>query len=302
MRVLTPRASTALLSACLLSGAAFAATGGAPALAATTAVHTCSGSPSAPGVLSGSFDSVRVSGFCVVNQGPATVSDDLNVLPGGVLVAAFGLNDRTGRGHSRLTVGGDLHVGKGATLLLGCLPTSSPCVDDPNPNQPTLSSRGRVGGDLTSDEPLGVIVHDSHIGGDVHQEGGGGGFTCQPTGFFAFMGSPVFSAYEDSSVGGDLHITGLASCWVGVTRTTIGGDARFINNQLHDKDAIEIETNTIGGDLVCTGNSRVWDGHELSHKLFPRADSPNTVGGARTGQCVLSSKTTEDGQKGPGPF
>jgi hypothetical protein len=302
MRVFTPRTTSAVAAAFLMAGAGFVATGASPARAATTDVHTCSGSPSAPGVLTGSYDSVRVSGFCVVNQGPATVSHDLNVLPGGVLVASFGLNDKTGRGHSRLTVGGDLHVGKGATLLLGCLPTSSPCLDDPDPNNPTLSSPGRVGGDLSSEQPLGVIVHNSRIGGDVRHEGGGGGFTCQPSGFFAFIGSPVFSAYEDSSIGGDLRINGVTSCWLGVTRTTIGGDARFINNQLHDKDAIEIETNTIGGDLACDGNSRVWDGHELSEKLFPRADSPNTVHGARSGQCVLSSKTTEDGQKGPGPF
>ena len=109
--------------------------------------HICSGTPTAPGVLAGTYESVRVVGACEVNAGPARVEDNLTVTPGAVLVAAFALNDTTHSGHSRLSVGGDLRVDAGATLLLGCDPQTFACVDD-NPASPTLSSRADVDGNL----------------------------------------------------------------------------------------------------------------------------------------------------------
>jgi hypothetical protein len=173
-------------------------------------------------VLKGRYpNGVTVKGFCFVNRGPARVTGTLDLQPGSALAAAFGMH------HSRLTVIGHVVVERGATLLLGCNTTSSPCIDDPaNSNhnaKPTLHSSGRVTGSITGSNALGIIIHSTTIGGSVSQSGGGGGHTCRPpkTGPFALFHSPVFSAYEDSTIDENLSITGLRSCWMGVARVSV---------------------------------------------------------------------------------
>ena len=89
----------------------------------------------------------------------------LTLGPGAVLLAAFALDDHTGRGSSSLSVRGNLDVQSGASLLLGCEPGHFTCLDDPAPEDPTLSSQGQVSGNLIEQEPLGVVVHNSIIDG-----------------------------------------------------------------------------------------------------------------------------------------
>ncbi len=300
MKTVSSKLVRLLAAGCLVVGiGVFAA---APSVArADDEAHTCSGTPNSPGVLSGSFDSVIVKGLCQVNAGVASVEHNLTITNGSALLAAFAKNDKTGSGISRLLVGGDLRVNDGAALLLGCDPQSSPCLDDSQTN-PTLSSAARVGDDLIGDEALGIIVHNTTIGGDVRQIGGGGGKNCTPQGPFAAFGSPVFSAYEDSRIAGDVLLHGLNSCWVGFARDRIGGDLQIDHNRLADPDAIEIVTNHIGGDLVCHEDSRVWDSSETGNDLYPRVSHPNTVGGDREGQCVLASPVSNPGHNGPGLF
>jgi hypothetical protein len=277
------------------------------ASAATTGHHhsayVCSGTFDAPGVLTGFHKSdVIVKGVCAVNAGRAFVRGDLTIRPGAALLAAFALNDQTGKGSSSLAVAGDLRVGSGGAAVLGCLASSFPCLDDPNPDAPTLASHPRVFGDLTSSQPLGVIVHNASIYGDVTHRGGGGGLSCDPTGIFAQFGSPAYTDYEDSTIGGHVRVTGVQSCWMGVIRDHVGGSVVLRNNQLADPDAIEVLSNHIRGDLVCRGNSMVWDNADITENLFPRQPEPNTVKGDRKGQCVLSSPDTETDTPGPGPF
>jgi hypothetical protein len=299
MRLHTRRISCFFGAGALLLGVVMVS----PAAAADPASHTCSGTLKAPGVLTGTFSGdVVISGACRVNAGPAIVHGDLRIASGSVLGADSALNDQTHSGTSNLTVSGDVLVAHRGTLIMGCDPQSSPCGDDPHPHHPTLSSHDQIGGDLISDHPLGVIVHDSTIHGDVTQQGGGGGINCNPDGVFKLFQSPVFSAYEDSTVGGDVHISGYRSCWQGVARVQIRGDLVETNNQLADPDAIEIVSNHVSGDLVCHANSMVWDSGEAGSGLFPRNPQPNTVHGDRVGQCVLSSPTTPGGPPGPGPF
>jgi hypothetical protein len=285
----------------LLGGAGYAASASVPAVA--SGAHVCSGSVTAPGVLAGSFGNVVVSGACFVNSGPATVRGNLTLLNGSALIAAFALNDQTGRGSSHLTVDGNLQVDAGATLLLGCLPTSFACIDDPNQSSPTLSSHDKIVGNLDTDAPLGVVVHNTWVGGDVSEVGGGGGFNCTPTGVFAVFGSPVYSTFEDSTIEGNLRIENLTSCWLGTARVHLAGSFRLIDNQLADPDAIEIVENHIEGNLTCRGNTTVWDSTENPVTgFYPRIPQPNQVEGTRSGQCVLSSPTTKHGKPGPGKF
>ena len=269
---------------------------GLAAPAAAGGGATCSGTLDSPGTLAGTIcGNVTVMG-CAVDAGPAVVNGNLTIKPGSTLVAAF-----AGQG-SGLAVKGNLDVQNGAALILGCDPQSFACIDD-DQNNPTLSSAASVGGNLTASQALGVIVHNTKIGGNVEQHGGGGGFTCDTTpGVFALFQSPVFSTYEDSSIGGNLSITNVASCWLGTARVHIGGNASYVNNQLADPDAIEIVLNDIHGNLNCVGNTMVWDSGELSDALYPRVPQPNTVHGKRSGQCVLASPATEGGPSGPGSF
>jgi hypothetical protein len=296
------------------SGATKEATSTATASTASAAVgtDTCTGSltdfPNHVGVLSGThLGNVQISGACAVIAGPTEVKGDLTVLPGSVLLAVFGeTNFEPGSPASTLTVDGNVTIQSGATALLGCFPTSFPCFDDPfsGPDgSPTLSSPVKIAGNLTSTEALGTIVHDGTIGGNVSETGGGGGVTCVPSGGFAAFGSPAYSDYEDSSVGGWMSISGLNSCWLGVARVHIGQSLTVTNDQLEDPDAIEILSNTIEGNLSCSGNRMVWDSADTrADNLFPRAWFPNTVGGTRSGQCEHAPNLERPGGPSPGPF
>ena len=270
--------------------------------AVTSGTTTCSGTPTAPGTLRGTHATVVVNGVCFVNAGRAVVTGNLTVTAGSALVAAFALNDTTGTGHSSLTVKGNLQVNVGAVLLMGCNPANFACLDDPNQANPTLSSHATVGLDLRSFRPLGVIVHNFTIGGDLIQSGGGGGVNCKPQGLFQVFGQPVFSAYEVGTVGGDVRIGGYFSCWMGVVQVHVGNTMNISGNKLADPDAIEILANHITGNLICRGNSMVWNSSENGNALFPRTPHPNTVGRNRMGQCVLASPTKPGGPLGPGPF
>jgi hypothetical protein len=264
--------------------------------------HVCTGTLKSPGVLSGNYKSgVVVKGFCFVNAGPARVVGLLKLAPRSGVAASFGHRN------SHLTVNGDVLVGRGATLFLGCNPKSSPCFDD-SQSHPTLTSKGRVTGSVTETAPLGVVIHSTTIGGNITETGGGGGLSCAPP-FpppFSQTMSPVFSAYEDSSVLGNIDVTGLHSCWVGVANVRVGGNLRFRSDKLGDPDAIEILGNNVRKNLICVGNTSVWDSAENPSNpmgaLFPRMAQPNKVHGARVGQCVKSSPLTQGGPSGPGAF
>jgi hypothetical protein len=289
----------------------------AVAPAASAKPHVCKGTSKKPGVLVGTYASgVVVKGFCTVSEGKAKVIGTLTVTKGSAFAAAFGLNDKTHKGTSSLTVTGNVIVNKGATAVLGCKvnPTGSgfPCIDDPNPSKPTLTSAETIKGSLIENAPLGVVVHNSKIGGSWTETGGGGGVNCTPTGPFQQFKSPVYSDLEDSTVGGNVTISSMKTCWVGLARVHVKGNAKFTNNELQDPDGIEIVSNHIDKNLACTGNSHpasdpsfaqpVWDSGDLTMNLYPRQAEPNTVGGKRSGQCVLASPTTQGGPLGPGAF
>jgi hypothetical protein len=243
-------------------------------------------------VLSGTYSSnVTIEGVCNAVAGPVVIEGNLRVTPGSGLNAAFAAGN--------VTVQGNLLVGRGAFMYLGCIPRSFACFDDPEPEDPTLSSASTVGGNIIETQPLGVVVHNSTIGGNVQETGGGGGTTCEnPPPMFPFG---VNSDYEDSTVGGSIDVIGLDSCWLGLARDSVGRNVDMLQNQLADPDAIEILGNQIGNNLVCQGNSMLWNSNETGPGLFPREPHPNEAR-HRVGQCVLSSPLSEGGPLGPGPF
>ena len=255
---------------------------------------TCSGTAVAPGVLAaGTYSSVTVSGVCANNAGQVVVTGNVVVQAGGALLAAYA-KSTAGPGTSGLTVDGDIDVASGASLLLGCEAAHFACIDDPNQTVPTLNSSDTVLGSILATSPLGVVVHSSTVKGDAVQTGGGGGPSCAPSGIFTTFGSPVYSDYEDNTVGGNLRITGLTSCWLGAIRNTVGGSATISNNTLTDPDASENLANHVGGNLLCQNNSPAvafGDSHSTS----------NVVGGFATGQCSFSAMAPNPAANEP-PF
>jgi hypothetical protein len=298
------------VSAALAVLAVVLATAGSSVASASKSTKVCKGTPTKPGVLTGTVSgNVVVKGVCEVKDGPATVKGSLTVASNSVFGAIFGHNDKTHKGVSNLTVKGNVTVAKGATAFLGCEAAHSPCLDDPNMKNPTLSNKVKIGGNLTSMGALAVIVHVTKIGGSVTQTGGGGGESCSSMpGIFAVIKSPVFSDYEDDSIGGSVRISGLSSCWLGALRDKVAKNFTLTNNAMADPDAMEIGSNMIKGNLACTGNTNavpasagVWDSHEANPNngsFFPRIPVPNTVKGTRSGQCVTPPPLTMGGSPG----
>ena len=290
MSLLRPLVATGAMLLMLAAGATTASATGPPGAA------TCSGaSLQSPGILPpGTYSSLTVQGVCLIPGGDVHVDGNVTVTPGSVFLANFpALGPGMPEGDANVTIGRNVLVGTGAVLVLGCTPSNG-CVN---------TTHDVVGGNLVSTQPLGVLFHGDTVRGNVIHSGGGGGVSCDPVGFFAEIGSPAFSAYEDSSVGGNVVITGIQSCWLGLARVQVGGNAILQSNNLADPDAIEILSNTISNNLICQGNSMVWNSFEAGEAgLFPRIPAPNTVGNQRIGQCVLASPTTPGGPLGPGPF
>jgi hypothetical protein len=293
-------ASRSLRLALVATAAVFAltlATGSAAAGGRQTCTGDLNNFPADVSPLASSYaGDLVISGACAAINGPTVVNGNLTVLQGSTLIAAFGSGS--------LTVTGNVDIQSGGTMILGCIPTSFPCFDDPfTEGVPTLSSHDSIGGHLVSTQPLGVIVHNTGIQGNVTENGGGGGFSCDPPwpGAFGVLGSPVFSDYEDNTIGGNLSVTGLSTCWTGMARDQIGGNLVVLNNQDADPDGVEILSNTIAGNLVCQQNSMTWDSFDLTDALYPRGWAQNTVGGTRIGQCVVAPPLTQGGAS-PGSF
>jgi hypothetical protein len=276
----------------ILAFTALTLTGIGVATAAPAASFTCSGTAKAPGVLAGTHGSVRVVGFCVVNGGAAVVNGSLTVTPDSALVAAFGLNDVSHHGASNLTVTGSVSIGQGGAAILGCEPTAFPCVDDPNPKAPTLSSSDHIMRSLISDRALGVIVHNSRIDVNVTQSLGGGGQNCTPKGVFTLFKSPVFSDYEDNTVGANLSLVGISSCFLGALRNQVAGSFVALGNRMADPDANELISNTIMGHMLCASNKpavQFGDSHGV----------PNVVSRTASGQCSFQTKQPNPAPNGP---
>jgi hypothetical protein len=251
---------------------------GSSSVAGAAAGATSCGGPSMgePAFLAaGTYSSLNVTGICFVAGGAVTITGDATVQPGAGLFAVFSKNEVAGSGLSSLTVQGNVNILGNGTALLGCENPAFPCFDDPN-----ATSGVTIGGSIEATSALGVIVHASTIGNDIVQTGGGGGNTCNPSGVFADFGAPVYSDYEDNTLGGNLRVTGLTSCWFGAIRNTIGGSFTYANNTFNDPDASENLTNTIAGNMLCSGNNP-------ASQYGDSGGSPNTVGGFGTGECAF---------------
>lgn len=285
-------------AACVLaaSGLAFGIVTASPgaAVAAPTGyggTHTCTGTQNSPGELSGVYLNVVIDGWCNVDDGPVLVIGNLAVGQNATLNADFGLDN------SRFTVDGNLLVGKNASVLMGCdsifvtvwgetapiTVPSFPCFDDPDQNAPTLSSHDVIRGNLIANQPLGVVLNNDTVDGNFIETGGGGGLSCTPiptTVFDADVLFPVYSTLADVSVGGNVLVNTLTSCFWGMFRVKVGRSVVNTNMSFGDPDAMEDATNVIRGNFVCLNDSPAVQ--------FGDSDGqPNKVGGLAIGQCAF---------------
>jgi hypothetical protein len=125
-----------------------------------------------------------------------------------------------------------------------------------------------------------MIVHDNHIGGNVGQEGGGGGFSCAE--LFP-NGPPAYTDYANNVIGGAASVTGLRTCWAGFSHNTVGKSVEYSNNQTSIPDGNLMDGNHIRGSLQCFNNSPNPHLSDGPNKIL------NVVGGVVSGQCVAIS-------------
>jgi hypothetical protein len=278
-------ATGAVIAAMIVPALAFAP---APVASAAASAFTCSGGTAmAPtSIPGGTYSSVEVTSgaVCGVNAGQVVVTGNVAVDSTGSLLAAFALDNGAPNTTSGLTVDGNITVSTGAALLLGCEAFEFACIDDPDQASPTLNASETVMGSIISNGDLGVIIHNSTVGDDVVETNAGPGLTCTPTGIFAAFSSPPYSDYEDMTIGGNLRVTGLNSCWFGAVRDKIGGSFTYANNTFADPDASENLVNTISGNFLCSGNSPAPQWGDST----PPGSAPNIISGFATGQCAFS--------------
>lgn len=255
--------------------------------------YVCNGSNG--GIIpSGNYNSMVIAGVCYMPAGDITISGDLDVAPGALLDAVTpGDPSNAPVVPATVNVGGNVNVGGGGVLLFGCSPNIS-CSNPPG------ITYDHIGGSLNAFGALGVVVHSAAISGNVIIQGGGGGAAAEncsavtvpkqkgpvPPSPWAedpnLDFTPVYSDFEDTTVGGNFTMSGLTSCWLGSLRDQIGGSAIWVNNTMGDPDAMEIGSNLINGNMACFGNS---EGGVSGVQFGDGAAASSVVGGVAAGQC-----------------
>lgn len=127
-------------------------------------------------------------------------------------------------------------------------------------------------GGISATDPAQVQVHFATIIGRVDIRGGSGAFGG-PFGIF-------FSTIEDNHITGGVTIDGYDGFWLGFIRNRVGGNVVLTNNvSVADPDSNEYVTNSIRGNLICSGNSP-------APQIGDSEGEPNVVSGRKTGQCA----------------
>jgi hypothetical protein len=221
---------------------------------------TCSGGQ----ISSGTYTQLTVTGACTVAEGATVVvRGNLTVAPGAMFDAQT---------HSTVTVQGNVLAGRGSMFALGCTP-AHPCNGDETETAPTHDT---VRGNVVLDHVFDAALNGDTIGGNLVVNGGGPGYSLDPW---------IPFSMKDDVVHGSVLVSNLRTSWWGLIRSTVGGNVVVTNVRGADPDSTEIVANTIGGNLICLGNSpapHLGDAVEGA----PPGYGPNTVHGHAIGQCA----------------
>jgi hypothetical protein len=156
-----------------------------------------------------------------------------------------------------VTIRAGLFVETGGTFLLG---------SEDNP-----VDTGTISGGVHATDPMNLQIHFTTINGGIVSHGGSGPFG----GSF----DVTWNAIEDNVINGSVTIDGYDGFWFGFIRNDVHGSVNLNDNVLEDPDANEYVTNTIHGNLNCTGD-------DPAPQIGDSEGEPNVVTGRKTGQCV----------------
>lgn len=213
---------------------------------------------------SGTYKNVTVTGACTVVDGA-----EVTIL-GNLVVGAGAMFDA--QTHSTVTIMKNVSAGPGSLFGLGCT-EAHPCNDGQAGTQ-----TDRVYGNVSLDQVFDAAINGVWIGGNLTSVGGGAGLLDPETQFVPF-------SVKDDVVEGNISVTGLTTVWFGVIRAQVGKNLIVKDVTLSDPDGNEIVANTIGGNLVCLGNTptaQLGDAVEDG----PPGYGPNTVGKKAIGECA----------------
>jgi len=206
------------------------------------------------------------------HQGNLIVSGDAYVPGGKTLRVSGNLRLQPGACLDAFTIGtvhvrGNIRVGEGAVLALGCTPNSigpfPPCND--------VTTNDTVGGNIVAENALTMYLDGNTVHGNVISRGGGPGLNGD------FINFPI----KDNAIWGDLIVRGWEGGWAGAIRNEVGGDLVWTKNgSVQDTDSNEVMTNVVSGDLRCYGNSPAAQVNPAD------GGQPNTVAGDKLGQCA----------------
>jgi hypothetical protein len=233
------------------------------AFADQNTVPVCNGVPPNPDgtAVSGTYQNLTLTGNHYVDANATlTVNGNLTIATGACL-DAFSLGN--------VKVGGNILVEKGAILGLGCSPGAlgPPFDQAPCKGQTTTDT---VGGNIIANQPWSMYLTADTIRGNVVSNGGGPGVTFNP-----YVNFPI----KENTIGGNLIVQGWQGAWAGALRNQVAGNLIFRNNNTANPDANEVATNTVGGNLICTGNAP-------ATQFGDSGGLPNTVAGQKLGQCT----------------
>jgi hypothetical protein len=220
---------------------------------------------SAGAAIAGTYNgNLTVSGNTYVANGTTlTVRGNLTIARGACLDAFT---------QGTVKVSGNVLVGQGAILALGCTPGSI----GPVPPCETLTTDDVVYGNIVATQPLVMYLDGDTVYGSVTSTGGGPGPTFSP-----YINYPI----KENTIDGNLTITGWQGAWFGVLRNTVRGNVTLDHNvgvaigEFGTPDSTEVATNTISGNLVCLGNNP-------AAQFGDSGGAPNVVGGHKVGQCT----------------
>jgi hypothetical protein len=254
----------------------------------TSKPYTCTGHHGGI-VPPGTYRSLLITGVCYAPAGTVIVKGNLTVAPGALLDAAATLGDPVASPllPATVIVGGNVTVGRGAVLVLGCSPAGG-C---------TGVTYDHIGGNLTAIKAQAVLMQAVAIGGSVTVLGGGGGVLGGPPKSGACFaapipapwsqdpalsqgpnGTPQYTDFEDSTIGGSLSVIGTRTCFLAAFRDRVGGSVTFAANATSDPDGMELGSNLVGGNLACFANVP-------AAQFGDSSAAPNMVRGAALGEC-----------------
>jgi hypothetical protein len=249
-----------------LAVAAALALSTAPAVAATPAGHSdgsqrhrgyvCTGGE----IASGTYDSITVTGTCAV-AADAVIRVDGNV------TVRMGATLDAQSAPSTILVKGNVTAAKGSLLGLGCQPDFTNKTGHPCTVEPTGHSTITVKGSIWASKAGTILLNGITVKGNVTLIGGGG---------------PIPWSIKNSTIGGNLTISGLNTNWLGVLFNTVGRNVTLTNIALSDPDpgapGVYVVRNTIRDNLVCFGLTPGVSGGFVPGEV-------NVVGHHAIGQC-----------------